>query len=361
MSPSDSIRSTGLLPIGDLDIPALFQPAPESVPVFDPVLKRFGTMWIPQQHVHGSPTLLRSQLQHPSPTLCLLHLRGGCRFGEHCNQVHVDPELCATIRQALLSLPSSNCCYGDGDVPSSRRDFRALLDSVPLTLMLEDGSEIPVPANRVALTRFWDQFLVAPAAPGLKFSSARICRLHQRDSCKFAMDCNNLHICRSFWTAIRRTPPLSPFPDDATYSSAPQGRPTPPASSASPPSTPRSSGPATPQTLSPPRGPPPLRLSAEDDSTPPSPFPSASAPPAAARPRLPQASLSDGHAFSVLPLTGPAAPGLPPILAELAEKRHLRHAPHRRGDLAVALVSQGLSAEEYWAIVSTIRTAAGRY
>lgn len=34
MSPSDSIRSTGLLPIGDLDIPALFQPAPESVPTW---------------------------------------------------------------------------------------------------------------------------------------------------------------------------------------------------------------------------------------------------------------------------------------------------------------------------------------
>ena len=28
-----------------------------------------------------------------------------------------------------------------------------------------------------------------------------MCRLHQRDECKFGVKCSNLHLCRPFWGA----------------------------------------------------------------------------------------------------------------------------------------------------------------
>jgi len=100
-----------------------------------------------------------------------------------------------------------------------------------VSLILDHDYEVNIPHDLIAVTAFWHQFLAPDTTPppAFTFNSARICRLHQRSACKFGRDCNNIHVCRSFWGELRalfktgtrpipaplcgpRDPPESPAP-----------------------------------------------------------------------------------------------------------------------------------------------------
>jgi len=184
------------LPTGVVD---LFRPRLDAVPVLDPMLRRLGPVWVNRDHV------IPSQASAPStdglaPHLCLRFQVGECRSGPNCPQWHVNPKHMDSVRQQLSVLLFSDCCPAHGNFPSLRSDFRVLLSGVPVVLTFDGGFEVGIPQDLIAVTAFWHQFLIQSPPPlAFTFSSARVCRLHQRQACKFGRDCNNIHICRSFW------------------------------------------------------------------------------------------------------------------------------------------------------------------
>jgi len=106
-----------------------------------------------------------------------------------------------SVRLLFADLPFSDCCTLHGHVPSLRSDFRALLIDRPVVLILDHDYEVGIPPDLIAVTAFWHQFLAPDTTPppAFTFNGARICRLHQRSACRFGRDCNNIHVCRSFW------------------------------------------------------------------------------------------------------------------------------------------------------------------
>lgn len=176
----------------------------------DPVLKRFGRLFIASNYV--SPTIapvVNGGLIASLPVLCAGHMKGECTEGEACMHLHVDPLYIRTLRDTLLSLQTANCCLGHGHLPSRRRDFQSLITTSTVMVVKETGQEVVVAPKHIAVTAFWDQFLTKKAGTPngtLRFSIARVCRLHQRNSCKFGPDCNNLHLCREFWSGGKAVP-----------------------------------------------------------------------------------------------------------------------------------------------------------
>eukprot|EP00667_Euglena_gracilis_P003853 EG_transcript_3867 len=192
------------LPSG-LNVPSLFQPSRTSIPVIDPKLKQFGRLWISMHRVEHTKAVERWISADPrQSSLCLLYSKGECNAGDKCNQLHVERAYTQAIRDYLTPLEISNCCFGHGDIASIRPDFQNLLRLHPLELVTDVGKCISVPSNCLAVTTFWDQHLCdqnIPSGP-LRINVGRVCRLHQRELCKFGTDCNNLHICRKLWATI---------------------------------------------------------------------------------------------------------------------------------------------------------------
>eukprot|EP00667_Euglena_gracilis_P006344 EG_transcript_6399 len=384
-----------------VDVPSLFEPNPNCIPVFDPALKRFGALWIPKQFVN--PTAAQF-LEQPTTMLCLAHQRGECQAFEQCNQIHLDVPFTEVLRQTLLSQPSSNCCLAHGDQPTRRRDFQGMLDVVSVVITVDKDREVQVPRVHMTVTSFWDQFLkkdFCTLNPLMRFNVARICRLHQRDACKFGMDCNNVHICRQFWASVQEgSPTLSP-------SSAPSirrpvqmlelpERDDPPVWHQPPERfAPQSKGAPSsfwqrPFLLAlPARSPPPHlqpRSHPRSAAKPPLPSSRAATPPSPssedlrlnhplqAKHQEQQPTVLDGSeccwtsdvpdepglAPSPRPVTPPVGP-LHDTLLELAEKRRLlrdgQFSLWREDNVLLAVVSQGLSREEYHALLSSMLPA----
>jgi hypothetical protein len=68
--------------------------------------------------------------------------------------------------------------------------------------MRRGQQESVVPKQHLALTLFWDQFLCGKVVPRngiVRFSAERVCRLHQREACRYGIACNNVHLCRELW------------------------------------------------------------------------------------------------------------------------------------------------------------------
>eukprot|EP00667_Euglena_gracilis_P001368 EG_transcript_1369 len=203
----------------------LFQPGPQKVAIVDPTLKHCGLLWVPREHVSPSKALKRitGQEQMP-PSLCLLFQKGQCRADQRCNQLHVSPDFIRALRGAMADVPYSNCCIGHGDLPSLRREFQTLLAAVAVVLARNGAPDVTLPPTSVALTVFWRPFIdqQARAENGvMRFSAARVCRLHQRGECKFGVDCNNIHVCREFWTGQRRPCDASLAPAISVSGAAP--------------------------------------------------------------------------------------------------------------------------------------------
>lgn len=209
----------------EIDIPSLFQPFPQAIAMVDPVLKRFGRLFIAPNFV--SPTkapVVHGGLISGLPVLCAAHMKGECTEDSACLHVHADPTYIRTLRDTLLSMQTANCCLGHGHLPSCRRDFQSLISNMTVVVVKETGHEVVVAQRHIAVTAFWDQFLTKKASTSnglLRFSVSRVCRLHQRNSCKFGPDCNNLHLCREFWSGGKAVPGPSVRKSQAQGTSTP--------------------------------------------------------------------------------------------------------------------------------------------
>eukprot|EP00669_Euglena_mutabilis_P007190 TRINITY_DN2558_c0_g1_i2.p1 TRINITY_DN2558_c0_g1~~TRINITY_DN2558_c0_g1_i2.p1 ORF type:complete len:257 (+),score=33.92 TRINITY_DN2558_c0_g1_i2:57-773(+) len=170
----------------------------------DPQLRRFGPLWIARQHVLPSLAVDAPE-DGLAPHLCLRFQTGECRSGTSCPQRHLDPNYMAALRDSLAGTHFSDCCLLHGNIASLRPDFRRLLSHTPVLITVDSEFEVGIPRAHdvIAVTSFWHQYLTDrdPRVP-VTFTSVRICRLHQRQACKFGRDCNNVHICREFWAEI---------------------------------------------------------------------------------------------------------------------------------------------------------------
>jgi len=225
-----------------LDVPSLFQPLPDSVPMYDPLLKRFGTLWLKRHQVVPTACLTRPpEGGGRGLPLCLNYMQDDCQASNSCPNLHVDRNLHTAIRSTLSNLFHSDCCCFHGDVPSTRRDFQSAIRHVGLLITNGPLGDVEVPPERCAVTAFWRSLLESHsdlAAGGMiRCHVDRICRLHQRNACKFAMNCNNLHVCRQLWAAATagrhasdRRPPVAHQPAHngavipSSITKAPSGR-----------------------------------------------------------------------------------------------------------------------------------------
>eukprot|EP00668_Euglena_longa_P024030 GGOE01030026.1.p1 GENE.GGOE01030026.1~~GGOE01030026.1.p1 ORF type:complete len:385 (+),score=75.75 GGOE01030026.1:49-1155(+) len=215
----------------EVDVRALFQPRSGAVPVWDLSLKCFGALQIERRHLQHTAALALEDSSYPeghhSAGVCLSFQHGSCAAGASCPHLHVDPAYLSAVRTALQSMPHSDCCFGHGDLPSCRADFQALLHGLSLMIVWEDGGEVPIAPHHICFTAFWRPFLTSAAHRDqlkLKINELRICRLHQRSACHRGVNCNNLHVCRQYWsTALQLSSALqtlqlqsAPSPDSAT-------------------------------------------------------------------------------------------------------------------------------------------------
>jgi len=214
---------------GVVHIPNLFKPSPSSIPVIDPQLKHLGRVAIPNQLVSPTAAIERWRRRDPHPpSLCMLFQLGRCHAGADCNQVHADPVYVDSIRRTLGALPHSTCCFGHGDVPSYRADFRKMLEERGVQLNLTGQPPILIPADRLAMTLYWDRILKSRRGPRtpddsgrpVRFNPQRVCKLHQREACKYGVDCNSVHLCRELWAALQPLVGPALLPDASQSSTA---------------------------------------------------------------------------------------------------------------------------------------------
>jgi len=212
-----------------------------------------------------------------------------------------------SVRLLFADLPFSDCCTLHGHVPSLRSDFRALLIDRPVVLILDHDYEVGIPPDLIAVTAFWHQFLAPDTTPppAFTFNSARICRLHQRSACRFGRDCNNIHVCRSFWGE------LGGF----------------------------------------------LKAGAQPISAPPRSPRNPTEPPAPILPsRTPREGTSSPPLIPSTPV-GHSPPPPPVVLLDLATKRGILHHVSSLGhpEAFTAMITQGLSPEEYKSLTQLLR------
>lgn len=167
--------------------------ASTSLSVIDPC-NRTGKIEVPMSYVSETKGV-SDFIQHaanPPPdakdlSLCLLFQKGRCNAGSRCNQVHVTPAYIEQLRARASSVKS--CCARHGDVHSSTFAESTVVavhfESTTSHFSLADFAFTP--ALETALKR------ARNSVPQVQAS--RICRLHQRGSCKFGRDCKNIHLC----------------------------------------------------------------------------------------------------------------------------------------------------------------------
>ena len=57
------------------------------------------------------------------------------------------------------------------------------------------SAALQISTKRIAMTLFWNRFLKGRRR-GLFFSIERVCNLHQQNTCKYGVECKNVHLCR---------------------------------------------------------------------------------------------------------------------------------------------------------------------
>ena len=169
--------------------------ASQSLSVIDPC-NRTGKIEVPMSFVtetKGVTDWLRYG-QNPPPdakdlSLCLLFQRGRCNAGSKCNQVHAAAEYVEILRQRASSVKS--CCSKHGDVHSTS------LDASMVVTVASETQSLSYSLADFACTEALDIALRRARDGVARVSGNRICRLHQKGSCKFGKDCKNVHLCSS--------------------------------------------------------------------------------------------------------------------------------------------------------------------
>ena len=178
----------------------LFQPTEDTIPVIHPAFKALGRIWVPWSVLVHTSGLDRVLQNHPhAPSLCILYQNGRCNSWERCNQIHVNRNWAATVWHALQLASVNNCCQTCGDLPSAKHRAFQSLTSLDVVLRVPGMDPIPVPGNRLAATTFWQRMQGQGQGRTLFFSPERICMLHQKNKCKYGVECKNVHLCRHLW------------------------------------------------------------------------------------------------------------------------------------------------------------------
>mmetsp|Transcript_62692 Transcript_62692/g.111785 ORF Transcript_62692/g.111785 Transcript_62692/m.111785 type:complete len:488 (-) Transcript_62692:288-1751(-) len=181
----------------------LFRSREGAIAVIDPKQKKLGRLWIDRKHTVTTNGLSRLQTSsaHP-PSLCLLYQQNRCHAGPKCNQVHVKRLYMKSVWKALQGTTDSSCCAAHGDLASRGTALGALLAHHGVEMKVPRGKPLCIPAESIASTAFLERHLHGRnnVSKPLVISSNRVCNLHQKDECRYGADCNNIHICREFWS-----------------------------------------------------------------------------------------------------------------------------------------------------------------
>jgi|UniRef100_A0A7S4FQM8 hypothetical protein len=199
----------------------LFQPSEDAIPVVHPSFKALGRIWVPWsvvEHTSGLDKVLQNRLHAPS--LCMLFQNGRCKSWSRCNQIHVGYEWAKEAEYALQKAAVNNCCETCGDLPSAKHRAFQMLSSCDVMLQVPGMDPIPVPVRRLAATTFWQRMQGLTPGPSLIFTPDRICMLHQKNKCKYGVECKNVHFCRSLWRETLRVIKTTPGAEfDPTWDS----------------------------------------------------------------------------------------------------------------------------------------------
>jgi hypothetical protein len=195
--------------------------------VVDPASRKLS---IPLCYVYDTQGLARIDRV---PSLCMLHLQGRCRQAHNCHQLHADVGVVEHLRAEISNRPS--CCIEHGDIAVNVEPLP------PFGGVVVDG--MVVSEHQVSYTKGLAKTLAERAASGAGLASDAkiplqktfVCRLHVSGRCRYAEDCNFLHVCRALITdmmpsyaslppspivagrqrrgsaASQQTPPLVPF------------------------------------------------------------------------------------------------------------------------------------------------------
>eukprot|EP01064_Diplonema_japonicum_P029860 TRINITY_DN4924_c6_g1_i1.p1 TRINITY_DN4924_c6_g1~~TRINITY_DN4924_c6_g1_i1.p1 ORF type:complete len:351 (+),score=83.48 TRINITY_DN4924_c6_g1_i1:67-1053(+) len=120
-------------------------------------------------------------------SLCMLYQQRRCNAGHKCNQIHAEKAFIAKLRQEA-DLQNTRCCpYHDGK--------EGLSTTKVIKLQTQNGAVHEVHQNLLSRTTTLDM-LLAKKDSVVVISTTRICRLQQRNCCKYGKDCKNVHLCR---------------------------------------------------------------------------------------------------------------------------------------------------------------------
>lgn len=165
------------------------------------------------------------------PGLCRLFLKGSCRQGPNCFQVHANPSVIEKLREEALQTPScchfhgapwsfaglpcgttvtiegweyekENCLIIDGtDDSTHRRNLKPFnSENVPFGGMERESGNYVLSAQNLSLTNYlWAQYKNS-GSMHLKVPSRKVCREHLKGLCRFGDACNFLHGCRAILT-----------------------------------------------------------------------------------------------------------------------------------------------------------------
>ncbi|CBH12351.1 hypothetical protein, conserved [Trypanosoma brucei gambiense DAL972] len=189
-----------------------FQKGVECMVVVDPATRK---LRIPLSCVY--PT--RAHQRTTIPSLCLLFLDGRCRQGTQCHQVHAALNVVAALRSQVDYLPICCALHGDRDYVNAL-DNRSWMSRVVVHVpdATYGGGYIPLarfsyttPISRLLDALFhstpqaegqdgaqWESraFGTPPSCLVLEAGDITLCRLHVQDRCRYAEECNYLHICK---------------------------------------------------------------------------------------------------------------------------------------------------------------------
>jgi len=175
----------------------MFETANQTLNVIDPC-NRTGKIEIPMAHITETKGVTDWIRHGPCPppdakdlSLCLLHQRGRCNAGGRCNQVHASPEYVESLRRRASA--GKPCCAKHGDVHSTE----LLTHCVTHVVVTSDACAQRFAVTDFALTESLELAIRRARDNVARVSSSRICRLHQKGSCKFGKDCKNIHLCGS--------------------------------------------------------------------------------------------------------------------------------------------------------------------
>jgi hypothetical protein len=161
--------------------------------VVDPATRK---LCLPMRAVIHTQALMRLDRV---PSICMLYLQGRCRQGPACHQLHADPVVVEMLRSEVSQRTS--CCPDHGEEVTQPSLVQLSPD---VQVIVVDGHRIP--SARVATTNGMRRMIMDRRAAGTESIEnpveavvfrTQVCRLHVQGRCRYAEDCNFIHICRS--------------------------------------------------------------------------------------------------------------------------------------------------------------------